>query len=265
MFPLWVTAVKRAQDYPHHSPEFAIPPVILIGGLVLLLVSKSVTSMPMRSSGEFKRVSDTVFFSDLLSPCSDDLPPISSTAPPSASFAVDYIRILRERTSACIDHATSLLSTNLPQNCSMHHAIMEVPQQDTLQAMTQAEALSTLYRFLLTHTAYAHFIHEQVLDYENTSCQSGRPNEDTLRENSKTLAAQLRDLLCTIKLTSAVHGGNVQFRQAEEDVAGLNVYDEDTCSRRVLRDCQVVASIINILRTFHTYLQNEEAPHVRDS
>lgn len=141
---------------------------------------------------------------------------------------------------------------NLPESCSTLQDVMEAPDQVTLQSLSQAQALSSLYGFLVSHAAYAFFVSEQAEKYANSSCAS--PNEHTLAENSRTLAAQLRDLLCTIKLTASVHGGNVQFSASEERVASLRVCDESTCSRRLLRDCQVVASVANVLRTLQRYL-----------
>ncbi|KAH7982194.1 hypothetical protein HPB52_003386 [Rhipicephalus sanguineus] len=179
---------------------------------------------------EWRRISDEAYFSDLLYPCSDDLPQVQPAGPPTDTFAIEYVKILGERTTACLGHASKLLSVSL----------------------SQAQALSSLYGFLVSHAAYAFFVSEQAEKYANSSCAS--PNEHTLAENSRTLAAQLRDLLCTIKLTASVHGGNVEFGASEERVASLRVCDESTCSRRLLRDCQVVASVANVLRTLQRYL-----------
>ncbi|XP_037574894.1 uncharacterized protein LOC119457356 [Dermacentor silvarum] len=235
--------------------SLAGPPVLLravIGGLVLLVVSESVTSMPTKSTPEWRRISDEAYFSDLLYPCSDDLPQVQPAGPPTDTFAIEYVKILGERTTACLGHASKLLAVNLPESCSTLQDVMEAPDQVTLQSLSQAQALSSLYGFLVSHAAYAFFVSEQAEKYANSSCAS--PNEHTLAENSRTLAAQLRDLLCTIKLTASVHGGNVQFSASEERVASLRVCDESTCSRRLLRDCQVVASVANVLRTLQRYL-----------
>ncbi|XP_077520297.1 uncharacterized protein LOC144130163 [Amblyomma americanum] len=224
-------------------------PPLLLGGLVLLVMSESVASMP---AAEWRRISDEAYFSDLLYPCSDDLPQVQPAGPPTDTFAIEYVKILGERTTACLGHATKLLAVNLPESCSSLQDVMEAPDQDTLQSLSQAQALTNLYGFLVSHAAYAFFVSEQAEKYANSSCAI--PNEHSLAENSRTLAAQLRDLLCTIKLTASVHGGNVEFSASEERVAALRVCDESTCSRRLLRDCQVVASVTNVLHTLQRYL-----------
>ncbi|KAK8768940.1 hypothetical protein V5799_014595 [Amblyomma americanum] len=226
-------------------------------------------------AAEWRRISDEAYFSDLLYPCSDDLPQVQPAGPPTDTFAIEYVKILGERTTACLGHATKLLAVsvtpegsgltlqalhargsvaryNLPESCSSLQDVMEAPDQDTLQSLSQAQALTNLYGFLVSHAAYAFFVSEQAEKYANSSCAI--PNEHSLAENSRTLAAQLRDLLCTIKLTASVHGGNVEFSASEERVAALRVCDESTCSRRLLRDCQVVASVTNVLHTLQRYL-----------
>lgn len=124
------------------------------------------------------------------------------------------------------------------------------------QALSQAQALSSLYEFLVSHAAYAYFVSQQAEKYANSSCATSMTA--TLVENSKTLAAQLRDLLCTIKITSSVHGGNLHFAASEEKLAALQLCDETICSRRLLRDCQLLASVANLLRSMQRYLQEQE-------
>nr|XP_050049327.2 uncharacterized protein LOC126545482 [Dermacentor andersoni] len=128
---LWSPAAAAPQ---RSMPRFgrlslAGPPVLLravIGGLVLLVVSESVTSMPTKSTPEWRRISDEAYFSDLLYPCSDDLPQVQPAGPPTDTFAIEYVKILGERTTACLGHASKLLAvvSGVRQLLTLLHAAL---------------------------------------------------------------------------------------------------------------------------------------------
>ncbi|XP_064466125.1 uncharacterized protein LOC135377545 [Ornithodoros turicata] len=259
MFPLWVTAVKRAQDYPHHSPEFAIPQVIVIGGLFLLILSKSVTAFPRhneRSLQGTELITSKSFYDKLLHPCKPDILEHVNSSESNATdeFSQSAIRTMLLRARAVQNIAVRFMAQNFPYNCSWS-GTMEIPNQAALGNETQARAISWMYKYLLTHSAYAYFLYEETQMYPEEDClPSTRPSVETLRENAETFAVQLRDVLCVIKMVSLTHGGNVGFEQYERELPTLRVRSESNCSRRMSRDCEIMASSVNVLQTLTTYL-----------
>lgn len=111
------------------------------------------------------------------------------------------------------------------------------------------EAMDKIYSSLLTHTAYAYYIHHQFTT-SAIRCSEDIQGEQSLANASNLLATNQKALACQIRIGIAVLG----YKQNDaSSVLNLTITDLSQCSRRALRDCQVIHSINRFLKVVADY------------
>lgn len=123
--------------------------------------------------------------------------------------------------------------------------------------MDMEEALNKIYISLLVHSAYSFVIHYQI-NSTDVRCSNDIQREERLASQSYAMALKQKALACYVLVGMTVLG------YEKEDVTPLlsvRVSHLSLCSRRALRECQVM----NSARKFLQVLQNYADKDVRTS
>lgn len=225
--------------------------VFVIGVLLLRVVSEG---SPVSTESSVS-VRDLPFASNLLNPCPSE-PATSGQSnlvaeERRAEFAVEFYRTISDNANRYKQDAQIMLDRDVIQDCATLNVpnLPNTPSLQELQEMDGGDALAKIYFSMLVHTAHAYFIRHQHETQSNSSTCFG-PNERNLARKSGELAVKQKFLACIIRMgaTAMGYSPNYSNQILDEDMTQLRL-----CSRRALRDCQVLHSIIYLLDVIARY------------
>ncbi|XP_035219017.1 uncharacterized protein LOC118192214 isoform X2 [Stegodyphus dumicola] len=209
------------------------------------------------SEGPTFSVSELPFVNSLLNPCSSEATTNGYIAAEGhrASFAIEFFKFMNTCAATYKQNAQQVLDRDVIHECASL-GIYNLPNTPTLQElldMDTEEALNRIYSSLLVHSAHAYFIRHQFLT-SSATCPVTIVDEGNLAEQAFILAKKQKSLACAIRLGITILGYHQNDTSAilDEKLSDLRL-----CSRRALRDCQVVRSIIHLLDIISQYARSE--------
>ncbi|XP_054708473.1 uncharacterized protein LOC129218270 isoform X2 [Uloborus diversus] len=205
------------------------------------------------------RLDQLPFARNILNPCGSDIysrTPIIQAAGHRTYYAREFYNLLAHYGKKYQQKAQQLLNTTAENlhNCAFQEVndLPNTPTLEQLQNMTNEEALNSIYSSLTMHSMYSYFIHHQF-ETSAKRCSEDIRNERHLATSSANLATEQKTLACIIKKAISFLGYTFQENEglSNETLTSVNV-----CSRRALRDCQVLRSVNHSLSTIAIYASN---------
>lgn len=116
--------------------------------------------------------------------------------------------------------------------------------------MDAEEALARIHSSLLMHAAYAYFVDHQFATVSGLCSEANLDREQNLAREALILAKKQKQMACMTQMTMEELGFtlNVTNSLLNERFANLRL-----CSRRALRDCQIMLSISHLLDVIGKY------------
>ncbi|GFU41699.1 uncharacterized protein NPIL_665091 [Nephila pilipes] len=251
-------------DYCSSRP----PSVLLLISILMILSSASANPVPTDVTIQVKELS---FSEMLLNPCALDNASqlhLNLSEAERESTRRTLIRELKGKVLLLNDSAGTILKTNVIHDCSTLKLplVAIVPTAEGISNNPPSDVLRMFYTSLLNHTAHVYFLSEQLERYAGETC-----NSEGLPESARTLAQNLRQLMCVLRLSILTLKDQTDkeddsyFMDSTSQILNELVMDQPMCSRRSVRDCQTIYSTVTLLTEMTSYLQsnsyfNDEEP-----
>ncbi|KAG8190968.1 hypothetical protein JTE90_010828 [Oedothorax gibbosus] len=121
------------------------------------------------------------------------------------------------------------------------------------QATDEEEALQQIHSSLLLHAAYAYFVEHQFATASGSCSEASLERERKLAQEALVLARKQKHMACLTQMTLDELGF---ARNATDALLDARFADLRLCSRRALRDCQVMLSIGQLLDSIGNYAKS---------
>ncbi|GFS96866.1 uncharacterized protein NPIL_447701 [Nephila pilipes] len=152
-------------------------------------------------------------------------------------YKQDTLKVINSTT---IEDCDSLNLPNLPN----------APTLEELLEMNEEEALKRIYSSLLMHSAHAYFVDHQYLTFGETCSETNTDRERNLAREAIILARKQKHMACMTQMTLEELGYTPDDTNAILDERFTNL---QMCSRRALRDCQIMLSIVHLFDVISNY------------
>ncbi|XP_022252160.1 uncharacterized protein LOC106468149 [Limulus polyphemus] len=151
------------------------------------------------------------------------------------------------RTSNMVEDCANL---NLP-------VIYDIPfSVDQLKNLSESQVMLLLDELIVNHTAHVYNLKFQQAN-STVSCSNIRPNENSFLGRAEAVVVHLKEVRCFLQLANQVRRQRIATNNSSSKILNERIDDLKLCSRRVLRDCQVINSVISLSDTLHGYLNSK--------
>ncbi|XP_054714567.1 uncharacterized protein LOC129224175 [Uloborus diversus] len=160
------------------------------------------------------------------------------------------------------DTAGTILRRNVLQDCNTLElpTVAVIPSEEDLNNKEPVEILPLFYTSLLNHTAHMYFISDSLQQHAS----DGSCNNPELVTSAKSLATNMRALMCLLRFFSAVLEATESaapttdlYAESTQQILDEELVDQPVCSLRLVRDCQTVGSSETLLRRLSDYLERK--------
>ncbi|KAF8773749.1 uncharacterized protein LOC129985279 [Argiope bruennichi] len=236
--------------------------------IAILMLLNPASANPLPSDNTV-RVKETSFAEKLQNPCAladaSRLQRESLSPEERLNTKGMLIKELKARVMLLNESATTILRTNVLHDCSSLKLppVTEVPNMEELATGNVEEMNRIVHISMLNLTAHICFTVTQLEKYIGETC-----NSDGLLASAKTLATNMRELLCIHRLymltlkEGSDSGDESEFSELYSQVLNEPLMDQPLCSRRSVRDCQTMTNavmMLNEMAKFYTSRSEEPA------
>ncbi|KAG8190967.1 hypothetical protein JTE90_010828 [Oedothorax gibbosus] len=204
---------------------------------------------------ELVRLRELPFSGHIRHPCGATPRPRSRAPTELREYSVAFYRYMAAYSALYRRDANRAANQSTMNDCEFLNlpTIPNTPNLSDLMATDEEEALQQIHSSLLLHAAYAYFVEHQFATASGSCSEASLERERKLAQEALVLARKQKHMACLTQMTLDELGF---ARNATDALLDARFADLRLCSRRALRDCQVMLSIGQLLDSIGNYAKS---------
>ncbi|KAF8784666.1 uncharacterized protein LOC129959481 isoform X2 [Argiope bruennichi] len=230
-------------------------------------ISNETTTLPTDEVNDSQslKVKDLPFANYISNPCSPGTSSRTTDRSRSKahrqSYTIAFYNYMSSYGTLYKQDAMNVINESTIDDCAVLN-LPELPYTPTLselQEMDAEGALKRIHSSLLMHAAHAYFVEYQYLTSSSTCSEASANRERNLAREAIILARKQKHMACMTQMTIEELGYTPNNTDEILDEKFTNL---QLCSRRALRDCQIMLSIVRLFDVIANYSKSilEPAP-----
>ncbi|CAL1287499.1 unnamed protein product [Larinioides sclopetarius] len=211
------------------------------------------------------KVKDLPFSSYISNPCSPGTSSRNTDRSRSKahrqSYSIAFYNYMSSYGTLYKQDAVNVINESTIDDCAVLNMpdLPNTPTLPELQEMDPEAALKRIHSSLLMHAAYAYFVEHQYLTSSSTCSEASANRERSLAREAVILARKQKHMACMTQMTIEELG---YTSNDIDEILNEKFTNLQLCSRRALRDCQIMLSIVRLFDVIANYSKSilEPAP-----
>ncbi|GFQ96250.1 uncharacterized protein TNCT_314272 [Trichonephila clavata] len=211
------------------------------------------------------KIRDLPFASFIANPCSPGTSRSTDRNRSKAqrqSFSITFFQYMKNYGTLYKQDALKVINSSTIEDCSSLNLpnLPNTPTHQELLEMNEEGALKRIYSSLIMHSAHAYFVDHQYLTFGATCSEANTDRERNLAREAVILARKQKHMACMTQMILEELGYTPDDTNAILDEKFTNL---QMCSRRALRDCQIMLSIVHLFDVISNYSRSMlESPQI---